>query len=286
MPKGIIIVASDQHLGYENSNRKDFTNFLKYISNKDDLQSLILLGDLIDMWRRDVSGLFLEFSDVVGQLSNISASKKMDVYIVPGNHDYHLIRLQDHGYEFKFYAQLPDPSISKTAFEVDGIRYIFKHGWEFDLAQQPLIMEAMCHNMSDEAGHARSSIYNILQVAKDYFDKELKEIIDYHNEQGHGYVENLLTPPEDRLKQDNILTDVEKRAYSSVKPGERLIFGHTHRPFVSTDHKIVNTGCWVKDAKVSNTFVEIEGESIKLFQFENADHITDITAEHYLDLTK
>jgi UDP-2,3-diacylglucosamine pyrophosphatase LpxH len=283
MPKKIV-VTSDQHLGYENSNDKDFKNFLDFLCKRDDVQSLILLGDVVDMWRRDVSGIFLQFSDIVAQLAAIYTSKKMDVYIVAGNHDYHLLKLESPGYQFKFYKELlPCPTLSSITIVSDDLKYSFRHGWEFDLAQQPIIMEAMCHNLSDEAGRARSSIYNILQVAKDQFSKELNEIIDFHNKKGNGYVDNLLTPPEMRLDAD-VLSDVEKKAYFSVGEGERLVFGHTHRPFISKDKKVINSGCWVKDAKCSNTFLEIQQDDVKMFQFNSDRNIVDITNDHYYDL--
>jgi UDP-2,3-diacylglucosamine pyrophosphatase LpxH len=275
-----IIVTSDQHLGYDKSNVADFKNFLDYILTDGEVHSLILLGDLIDMWRRDASGLFLEFSEIVNKLLIIA--EKVDVHIVAGNHDYHLLKLQDHEYPFKFYKSLPDPSSSSSVVITGSKKIIFKHGWEFDLAQHPLIMEAMCHNMSDEAGQAISSVYHILDVAKDSLDKDLKEVIHFHDTQGQGYVKNLLLPPETRL--ESYFPDVERKAYESVGQGETLVFGHTHRPFVSNDQKVINSGCWVSDAKIGNTFVQIEGEEAKLCQFMNKQKNIDITAEHTLQI--
>jgi UDP-2,3-diacylglucosamine pyrophosphatase LpxH len=275
-----IIITSDQHLGYDKSNVANFNNFLDYILTDAEVESLILLGDLIDMWRRDASGLFLEFSETVRKLLRIS--EKVEVHIVAGNHDYHLLRLQDHGYPFKFYKSLPEPSSSVEITTTRDKRFIFKHGWEFDLAQHPLIMEAMCHNMSDEAGQAVSSVYHILDVAKDSLDKDLKEVIHFHDTQGQGYVKNLLLPPETRL--ESYLPDVERKAYESVGQGETLVFGHTHRPFVSNDQKVINSGCWVSDAQISNTFVQIEGEEMRLCQFTEKQTTIDITAEHTLQV--
>src|SRR5215208_4583932 len=106
-----IILASDQHLGYEHSNVTDFENFLDYISHKrSDVGSLVLLGDTIDMWRRDVSGLFMIFSDIVDKLLDLQNSKKIDIHIVAGNHDYHLLKLNGPEYKFRFHKQLPDDS--------------------------------------------------------------------------------------------------------------------------------------------------------------------------------
>src|SRR5712691_9233469 len=140
-----IIVTSDQHLGYEKSNVDDFKDFLDYLLEADgDVQSLILLGDLVDMWRRDASGLFLAFSEIVSTLLKLSITKKIEVSIVAGNHDYHLLKLQNNGYKFKFYEALPDPSSSSSSLTIikptttGDRKYIFKHGWEFDHAQHPL----------------------------------------------------------------------------------------------------------------------------------------------------
>ena len=75
------IVTSDQHLGYKNSDSISFRAFLDYICNRSDVDAVILLGDLVDMWRRDVSGLFLTFSNVVNKLLDIKSSGK-EVYFI------------------------------------------------------------------------------------------------------------------------------------------------------------------------------------------------------------
>jgi UDP-2,3-diacylglucosamine pyrophosphatase LpxH len=67
-----ILVTSDQHLGYGNSCVNDFKRFLDYISStRDDVDSFVILGDFVDMWRRDASGLFLEHSDIVNKLLSL-----------------------------------------------------------------------------------------------------------------------------------------------------------------------------------------------------------------------
>ena len=74
MPK--IIVVSDQHLGYENSNAVDFKRFLEYVySIKNDVESIVILGDFVDMWRRDASGVFLESSDIVSSLLTLKSAE-------------------------------------------------------------------------------------------------------------------------------------------------------------------------------------------------------------------
>jgi UDP-2,3-diacylglucosamine pyrophosphatase LpxH len=264
-----IVVSSDQHLGYTNSKADDFRRFLDHVARRNDIEALVVLGDLVDMWRRDVSGLFLEYKDVADRLSNLTNSG-INIYVIAGNHDYHLLRLQDPGYQFKFYNDLTLNS-SK-----EGLKYIFKHGWEFDLAQQPLVMEALCHNLSDEAGTARSRVYNFLMILKDH----LSDLFNFHGG-AEDYIKHLTEPPETRLKP--YLTDVEAKACRSVNDNEILIFGHTHRPFVSNDKRVVNAGSWVSEPQTNykfNTFVELDGDQIGLFRFVDGNTAEDITVDN------
>lgn len=78
-----IVVVSDIHLGYSNSNYKTFESFLDWLSQRNDVESFVILGDFIDMWRRDASGLFLEFNNITEKI--ISMKQKMQVYCVAGN---------------------------------------------------------------------------------------------------------------------------------------------------------------------------------------------------------
>jgi predicted phosphodiesterase len=90
-------------------------------------------------------------------------------------------------------------------------------------------------------------------------DKDLKDVIEYHNPK-EGYVHNVSLPPEQRLSPH--LSDVEKRHAQLFAMRIFFVFGHTHRPFVSKDHKVFNTGSWVRDAEFPNTFVELYGSVI------------------------
>ena len=65
--------------------------------------------------------------------------------------------------------------------------------------------------------------------------------------------------------------EVEKRACSSVKPSEILVFGHTHRPFINKKENVVNTGSWVTDSPVHNTFVELANGKPRLFVFDKGE---------------
>ena len=223
---------------------------------------------------RDVSGLFLTFSNVVNKLLDIKSSGK-EVYLIAGNHDYHLLQLKAQDYPFEFLSNwTPLSSAQATASTKSNVKYIFKHGWEFDLAQHPPIMEMMCLNLSDTTGDERTNVYAFLEKARDSFNDILKDIINFHGG-NDGYVKNLLQPPEQRLGP--YLTDVERKAQSSLNDGERLVFGHTHRPFISDDKRIANAGSWVGDAQIHNTFVEIDDQQLSLWIFKDKNTVNNIT---------
>lgn len=258
----VVIVTSDQHIGYANSNVNDFLNFLDYLETRLDVGTLVLLGDFVDMWRRDVSGLFLENHLAIEKLLHLRQSREIEIVFVAGNHDYHLLHLRDHNYPFKF---LENYSLKAN----DMLSYKFKHGWEYDYAQHPIVMEALCKNLSDDLGQDRSRIYDYLRKVED----ELREIIAFHKSYD-SYLDHLMQPPETRLAP--YVDDVVRRAYDDVGSDEILIFGHTHRPFIRSDGMVVNSGSWVSDAQISNTFVELDQGRAKLFRFASIDNIIQL----------
>jgi len=151
----VILAVSDVHLGYSQSNVSDFDAFLQTTIDRDDVDALVVLGDFIDMWRRDISGIFLENHQILQSL--LALKQKKTVYCVAGNHDYHLLKLVDHKYPIEFKKDLTLPG--------NGVTYVFKHGYEFDSEQWPPIMELLCDNTSDEFGQVRSDIWDRLTSA-------------------------------------------------------------------------------------------------------------------------
>ena len=59
-----------------------------------------------------------------------------------------------------------------------------------------------------------------------------------------------------------------------MKPDERLIFGHTHGPFINREKTVANTGSWINEPGISpenqNSFVEISEGNMEL-KFFNPD---------------
>lgn len=134
-----IVIVSDLHLGYKNADKDSFNSFLDSLSSNRRITDLVLLGDIVDMWRRDASGVFLENWDIVQKI--VSLKQKMRVHYVAGNHDYHVLQLRGHSYPVNFAKNL--------TFKDDNCTYIISHGHEFDPTQKTPVMEALCHVMYD-----------------------------------------------------------------------------------------------------------------------------------------
>jgi predicted phosphodiesterase len=213
------------------------------------------------MWRRDASGVFLENHDTVEKILALK-SIGVQTHYIAGNHDYHVLNLDNPAYPFEFKKELT---------LTDGpVTYRFVHGYEFDPDQKPTLMALLCRVMSDKEGaledqwwadlHSLNNIFSRIEPA--FVRKDIDDLID-----------RVRRRPEDRLKGS--LNEINSRACKAVRPGEVLIFGHTHAPFVNKAENVVNSGSWVKDADPHNTYVELTDGKPRLFVF--GDHNQEIT---------
>jgi UDP-2,3-diacylglucosamine pyrophosphatase LpxH len=232
---------------------------------------MVLLGDIVDMWRRDASGVFLENMETIQLIKDLQSKAK--VHWVAGNHDYHLLKLKNQAphyhYPFEFTSSLE---------LVNGGRTIkFMHGYEFEYGHELRIirpsMDILCHFMSDIDGVREEKLWNYLR--RKFLDLHYTVFTQHLERRLKRLPRSLNDGPEERLSE-NRLEVVEKRAYEEVrnKPGQLLVFGHTHHPFVKDGEDMVNTGSWVTDSKVHNTYVVIEDGRPRLFVYGHGE-ITD-----------
>jgi len=252
----VIIASSDQHLGYKGADKDSFLGFLDYVAQQANVSDFVIVGDFVDMWRRDVSGIFLENHDIIEKL--LFLKTKMNVHMVVGNHDYHATKLKNHNYPFQFFENLE--------LKKHGKKYRFLHGYQWDDLQEPVFMEALCHVMSDNVGGNLSSIWDMIHGRKGFLAR-------YKLPSGFGRVRtverlgSLRKRPEIRLKETR--QDIEKKAHRAAGRDAILVFGHTHVPFINETNTVVNTGSWVFESSVHNTFVELHPEKISLKAFLN-----------------
>jgi len=225
---------------------------------------LVLLGDIVDMWRRDASGVFLENMDtmlIIKELQN-----KLKVHWVAGNHDYHLLKLKNRAphyhYPFEF---------KKDLELVDGeYTYRFKHGYDFEYGHEKRFikpaLELICHLMSDFDGVEEEELW--VYLSRKFTDLHYTVFTQHLETKLKRTQRSFNDGPEERLKEEK-LEIVEKRAFDEVrgKNSQLLIFGHTHHPFINQGESLINTGSWVTDAVIHNTYVELKGGKPRLFVF-------------------
>lgn len=161
-----VIVVSDVHLGGKSAHSKDFRDFLEWLNTlsdegtslngngtKIDIKkpgTIILLGDILELWDPEEDDRNYVISDVLTTISILN-SIDCDIIYVIGNHDEDLLDFKKvwrkKGVEhinngtgtFKmFYRSYP--KTKEGTEEVDGIaigekKYAFLHGHQFDRFQ-------------------------------------------------------------------------------------------------------------------------------------------------------
>ncbi|MFX1441520.1 MAG: UDP-2,3-diacylglucosamine diphosphatase [Promethearchaeota archaeon] len=120
-----VIVVSDVHLGYEKSKQDEFIHFLEY--NLEDylgeIEHLVLLGDILDFWRRNNERLLFENLSILNRF--VQYTESLTVHYVVGNHDFTLQRMvgaENLPFEFKDELQMT----------IGGNKFRFVHGHQFE----------------------------------------------------------------------------------------------------------------------------------------------------------
>ncbi len=256
----MIIVASDVHLGYAKCNQSDFRKFLDKC-NTPDIDHLVLLGDIFDFWRANaadiVMGSGLSGSSVQNDYAAIYETlghlKAKNVHFVVGNHDYYMLSLSE-----RYQKNYPSPvypftTISKSLRLCDGgDKFYFLHGYELDVL---LNLESMSIEGYEQLSHRLC-----------FYEKFLHGLVSHlWDLLHHGKLmrEILQRPPHERDNMHGI-SELAKStgafALLGMRPDEKLVFGHTHRPFVNDKNIVANTGSWVSDRPKEfspNTYVKI-----------------------------
>jgi UDP-2,3-diacylglucosamine pyrophosphatase LpxH len=259
-----VVVVSDVHLGSKGSEKESFNEFLGSLRGDQELTDLVLLGDIVEMWHRDASGIFLENMDTISLLKELQS--RINVHWVCGNHDYHLLKLKNRAAHYSY------PFDFKETLElVDGAStYRFMHGYEFEYGNETKyirpILELLCHVMSDADGVPKDDLWSTLTRKMSNIQYS---VMAERGDEGNLKLTtgSIADRPEIRLK--NRIDAIEHTAYEEVdsKPGHILIFGHTHTPFICVGENMVNTGSWVADSKPNKTYVVLQNGKPRLFVY-------------------
>jgi UDP-2,3-diacylglucosamine pyrophosphatase LpxH len=261
----MIVVVSDIHLGYDKSDKNLFNNFVDSKLgqlNKND--HLVILGDLLDFWRRKNVFAALENDTILDKLCKLT--RRTDVYYIVGNHDYSIEKLYKqfgNFYPFKVSKNLRLSDDSKKSF-------YFIHGYELEvltqfefltIAEYEEICENLCERTDNFFGGIMSRLYSDLKMAIKI------------GEEGISAIHSITKPPEKRkgfeTVEDLARSNASRRIFLGMEEDDFLIFGHTHRPFLDGNKKVANSGSWVVDAVTYDTYIIIDGGKVKLNQWRD-----------------
>ncbi len=256
----MIVVISDVHLGFAKSNRESFREFLDRCMAFE-IEHFVILGDLMDFWRANNARVIIDNQDILGLIGGLNAK---NIYYIPGNHDYYVHKLADRNRDFYPFR------VSKRLRLTDGEQiFNFTHGYELEVLAnlEPMTVETyerwserMCFSERITGGIAT----------------RLWDMIENRNEDSNKAV-YMRKPPYERGGFDKVRDLATSKGVYMVlgmKPGENLVYGHTHRPFINEEKTVANTGSWVDEGPVDrprNTYVTIEDGRMELKVFDK-DH--------------
>lgn len=306
----MIIAVSDWHLGYRDTvspdQYPDFTKqeailkFLNLCENDRELTDLVLVGDILDFWRRSNCELFSipqSYYDTMKnlkQIHNYSARKRVGadiqdfdptvqkifrnqeilyklgtlpqtVHYVIGNHDYYLLKLFERNpafFPFKVTKNLRLPDDPKKK------GYYFTHGYEMDvLANYESLWDIdRYEGIAERLCHSNNKSGAAFSSIYGFYEKLTSRNL------GRA-IKNLQKPVYQRRKEisrDNLtFTDLFAQSKAQylmlgMNPSDVLIYGHTHVPYVDDTMTVANTGSWCNDCPETDqfTYLWIEGDTI------------------------
>lgn len=238
------ICLSDVHLGYEKSESEAFRAFLNELPTLNP-DYFIILGDFIELWRRDIAGPLLEYSDVLAKLKELN--KQMEVVLIAGNHDWHFMRM---GRKPDMY---PLPFRFKEVFTIhmDNFFYSFKHGHQYDpICKWERPDNMLCYSPED--------IFRFTDLISWFLERKIWErpVFLYSSRiRDPGYIKKIPT----------LIELVRSRAKFDRRANEFLVHGHTHQSILDTENMYADTGCWVDGQR---NYLLIEDKEVSLLNYE------------------
>ncbi len=269
-----IVAVSDVHLGMTGARENEFIEFIEDLKNKD-VEHLVLLGDIIDIWRRDFTKAIIECSKSLVVLNEMLDDT--EVHYIAGNHDFYLLRLSELlKKNFPFEVKRHEVIKSK---EQD---FFFFHGYQLEVLCNPYyksmttyetFSEHMCL-AGDDAGNAAEMVWEEIQSKRSFWDT-LKR---FPSEPKSALI-SMMQPPEIRIRnyhKHNVIEPIMELAGAKTRhfllnilPEQYLIYGHTHMAYVDDENKVANTGSWGFGDKKYLEYIEIVDDKVKLKEFKS-----------------
>lgn len=269
-----IVVAGDVHLGAANADAAAFDAFL------DDLldgiiraDRLVLLGDVWDLVRRDPFGCAWETAETVARLKRLLA--EMPVAFLLGNHDTYLRNLDSALYDASFHTEL--------VLESGDTRIRFTHGNEFDRLQSDRL-SAILSGPGDrgDVDPTRGRKDPVVAAGRELLQAGKRRLrnasaaaktaagtLGGERFETDGGIESGSDPTSDGHEPH---PRRERRAHAHLEsiPEEKLVFGHTHRPYVRADNAVANPGSWKTTHPVHATYLVVDDGEFSLYRYADS----------------
>lgn len=228
----MIIAVSDLHLGSQMANKSGFSNFIhEYLEpNQDDISRIVLLGDILDLWRNSNPQVLLQNFDVLTELARLNMKKNY----LAGNHDYAIFNLLSQSL-----SSIPPDStgvldqVSETLdLAYDGLKLKFIHGHQVDywsaLGFYEIFSQTMC--FVDDEDQELSDVWNIIHRFAESLPEESRKLVRTLSQETQTALEDKLAGPLDGNVQGEktglfhewellrTVSDFEDVAHRSSKP--------------------------------------------------------------------
>lgn len=253
----MIVAVSDVHAGTSSKSETLFRTFLDTIATQKEVEHLVLIGDILDMWRGDPDTIFEKYADILERLKELQQKKK--VYYILGNHDYHITKREDIKKHYNLDVR------STLVLPCGTHEYYFIHGYQFEFPDDIEIYQDFANILclsGDVLAATGEFFWNLYQelssaviMSKAWFLKNFKRSIN---------------PPTKRLTRKDM-----KKINETIKTWKEeknmvntwIVYGHTHDPFVDKERCIVNTGSWMDDPYYPHfekyTYITIEEGTVE-----------------------
>jgi predicted phosphodiesterase len=130
------VSISDVHLGYHKFDQNDKGRFERFldIQMKEKIGDLIIVGDLLDLWRAEFEEIVLKYKSIFEKLRIVGASGIRILYIL-GNHDYEVIKHKEYFRDFPN-LEIIETGISYCRLDATGnkeVLWTIYHGHQMDI---------------------------------------------------------------------------------------------------------------------------------------------------------
>jgi UDP-2,3-diacylglucosamine pyrophosphatase LpxH len=254
--------------------------FLEYLELKrDDLTHIVICGDFLDLWYKDLHTVIQENTDVLDKLQKLKSEKNIEITYLVGNHDYYFHKSEN---------QLKEPYTiqfdKELCLTIGGKVYRFLHGDIYDYLQNHIISEALCFT-TDLTGMAANEVWNAISEVNEWtgwrkilafyyslrlkgnFTKVWDELMEWETSQPSSSTDE--SPP--------VYHRAASKACKKASSKEVLIFGHTHEPGFNEIENVVNCGSWIPANQPSKqppyTYVEINNNFLHLWEFKGFNEL-------------